>query len=387
MQHSKSVTSYVRTHGIAQLFFWSAFYYLLPALSAQIVLQTGWPVLHVSTTFTLAFLVWALCAPQVGSWIDAGHGGRVIRSGALVGIVLMAGLSQTTDKMIFSFLVILLGACMSATLYEPCFAVMMRRLRQGGTHAVATVTLIAGFATLLTFPLVFGLSAQLAWQDIVLVFALLAGIGVLVLPREIETASYIKEKHMKFPLETGPVLIALAFGLVMMVHAILLFLLPIALTDAQGDTHVALLAIAILGPAQIAGRLAWKYYGAGFRPQDCAVVMFACLCLPASLLLLFGTTSIVVYTALVVQGACYGVHTILRPGLAQRYLTRAYLGRGMGAIAMVGLLMMATGPALGGAIWTVAGLNGLMGALMVLNLAALFLGLMLRRTTPQEGFA
>ena len=386
VQHSKNVTVYVGTHGFAQLLFWSAFYYLLPALSAQIVAQTGWPVLHVSTTFTLAFLVWALCAPLVGAQIDAGHGGRVIRTGALAGVILLLGLSQTTDKMIFSVLVIFLGGCMSATLYDPCFAVMMRRLRHEGTNAVATVTLIAGFATLLTFPLVIGLSAKFAWQETVLVFTALAAIGVIFLPREVETALQTKVRHQRIPLERGPVLIALAFVLVMMVHAILLFLLPIALTQTQGDPHVALLALAILGPAQIAGLLAWKYYGVSFSPQNCAVAMFICLCVPASLLLVFGTVPAAVYTALIVQGAFYGVHTILRPGLAQRYLNVAHLGRGLGAIAMVGLLMMAAGPAIGGAIWTVAGMTGLMGAILVLNLTALLLGLMLRGTAPKEAF-
>ena len=52
--HSNVVTGYVGSHGFTQLLFWSAFYYLLPALSAQIALETHWPVLHISTTYTLA---------------------------------------------------------------------------------------------------------------------------------------------------------------------------------------------------------------------------------------------------------------------------------------------------------------------------------------------
>ncbi|SOH92201.1 Predicted arabinose efflux permease, MFS family [Monaibacterium marinum] len=383
--HSNDQARYVRAHGAAQLLFWSGFYYLLPALSANIAAETGWPVLHISTTYTLAFIFWALCAPVVGGLIDAGHGARVMRGGAIAAIILLVAVSQVSDRMIFSALVVLLGACMAATLYEPCFAVMMRRLQPAGSDAVATVTLIAGFATLLTFPLVIGLSSVMGWQHIVLVFAGLASIGLMFLPVEGAPATQIVRDASKLPLDRGPVLIALSFGLVMMGHSILLFLLPVALSAAHSDATAAMLALAILGPAQIAGRTLWKYYGGAFSPQNCAMVMFICLCVPAALLLVLGTGSIAVYVALIIQGACYGVHTILRPSLAQIYLKPSHMGRGLGAIAMVGLLMMATGPAVGGLIWTLSGLSGLMLAILVLNAIALLLGIALRRTPPREG--
>lgn len=387
--HSIDQARYVRAHGVAQLLFWSGFYYLLPALSANIAAETGWPVLHISTTYTLAFIVWALCAPVVGGLVDAGHGARVMRGGAIAAIILLVAVSQVSDRLIFSALVVLLGACMAATLYEPCFAVMMRRLQTSGSGsgsgAVATVTLIAGFATLLTFPLVIGLSSVMGWQHIVLVFAGLASIGLMFLPVEGAPAAQIVRDASKLPLDRGPVLIALSFGLVMMGHSILLFLLPVALSVAHSDATPAMLALAILGPAQIAGRTLWKYYGGAFSPQNCAMVMFICLCVPATLLLLLGTAPLAVYMALIIQGACYGVHTILRPSLAQLYLKPSHMGRGLGAIAMVGLLMMATGPAVGGLIWTLSGLSGLMLAILVLNGAALLLGIALRTTSPREG--
>jgi MFS family permease len=372
--------SYVAAHGVAQLLFWSAFYYLLPALSVLIASQTDWPVVHISTTYTLAFLVWAFCAPMVGHWIDRGYGVKVIRAGAIVGITLLIALSQITDRWMFSGIVVLMGGCMAATLYDPCFAVIMRRLELAGSHAVASVTLIAGFATLLTFPLVFWLSMDMTWQQIVLIFAGLAALGVFLLPADARV--WIKQDwHAeKVQIEKGPALIAVSFGLVMLGHSILLFLLPVALTKTQGTVNVALLALAILGPAQIAGRLVWKFFASRINTQNFAIAMFACLCLPALILLMFGAATFPIYLALSVQGGCYGVHTIIRPILAQQYLSPRHLGRGLGMIAMVGLFMMAIGPAIGGLIWSHWGLSGLMGALLSLNVVALLLGLVLRKT-------
>lgn len=377
------MTRYVGAHGIAQLLLWSSFYYLLPALSAQIVLETGWPVLHISTTYTLAFLVWALMAPIVGALVDAGHGAVVMRLGGSAGAAILLALSFASNEMVFRILVILLGACMSATLYDPCFAVMMRRLKSDGAHAVAGVTLIAGFATLLTFPSVIALSQLLGWQGSVLGFAALAVVGVMFLPAEGVAEARPPRGPMRLDIEKGPVLIALSFGLVMMAHAILLFLLPVALAGSQSVSDVGMLALAILGPAQIAGRIAWRSFGKALPARECALIMFVCLCFPATLLLLTGAAPVAVYVALTVQGACYGVHTILRPSLAQQYLDPARFGRGLGGIATVGVLMMAVGPLVGGLVWTFGGLSGLMLSVLLINAVALLLGLMLRGVAPR----
>jgi hypothetical protein len=53
-------------------------------------------------------------------------------------------------------------------------------------------------------------------------------------------------------------------------------------------------------------------------------------------------------------------------------------------IAMVGLLLMAIGPVVGGMIWTITGLTGLMVALLAINLTALGLGVVLCRAGIKE---
>ena len=129
-----------------------------------------------------------------------------------------------------------------------------------------------------------------------------------------------------------------------------------------------MLALAILGPAQIAGRLAWKTFGSSNQSTElCHHPVRLPLCAGAAVAGVWyhslGTVSALDYS-----GACYGVHTILRPGLAQLYLRRIHLGQGLGTIAMVGVLMMAFGPAVGGFVWTHAGMSGLMWTILGLNM-------------------
>ena len=276
---------------------------------------------------------------------------------------------------------------MAATLYDPCFALMMRRLEGHGVDATATVTLIAGFATLLAFPLVLALSGVMEWREIILVFAAIAFLAVCLLPKQdrIAPESETCRNGSPFRIEIGPVLIALAFGLIMMGHAILLFLLPVVLALGNDVGKMGIVAVAILGPAQIAGRLAWKAYGADYAPQFCAVSLFVVFCLPPVLLIMTGPSTIMVYAALIVQGAGYGVHTILRPVLARLYLPIEHLGRGFGYIATVGLVMMALGPALGGLVWSHTGFAGLMSCVLILNVFALCLIVILSQHKPDRG--
>ncbi|AZV80811.1 MFS transporter (plasmid) [Parasedimentitalea marina] len=385
-QNFNTPRAYVYRHAVAQLFLWGAFYYLLPAISTLIVAETGWPVLHISVSFTLAFLVWALCAPVVGICIDRGWGGAVMIAGGLLGAFVLAVLSIVSDLWVFSCALMVLGMCMAATLYDPCFAVMMRRLGGHGESATATVTLIAGFATLLTFPLVLVLSKYMEWREIILVFAVLACVAVCFLPsqdrRELQALK--SGDGPPFKIETAPVLIALSFGLIMLGHAILLFLLPVVLVKEGGAAAIGLLAVAILGPAQIAGRLVWRALGHRFDLQVGAVVLFILFCVPPIVLVVFGPSAGVVYLALGIQGASYGVHTILRPTLARLYLPTAHLGRGLGSIATVGLVMMALGPALGGVMWRASGFTGLMGSVLVLDFLGFCLILVLVKFKPDE---
>jgi len=372
---------------MAQLIFWSAFYYLMPAISVRLAAQTDWSVLHISITHTMAVIVWSLCAPLAGMAVDRGWGGTVMRMGGAVGTVVLVALSLVADRWVFSGSMLVLGACMATTLYDPCFALMIRRLDRQGGKAMALVTLVAGFATLLTFPLVLGLSQGMGWQGIMLVFAGLSAVAVCLLPGESTVAAPPGRPAPSgsFSVTKPLVLIAVAFGLVMLGHAIMLFLLPVALARGDGTGATGMLAVAILGPAQIVGRLLWQAFGELCAPTVGAVVLFAVFCASPLSLLVFGPMTGAIYGALMVQGACYGIHTILRPVLARSFLPGDHIGLGIGAIATVGLLLMAIGPAVGGAIWTLAGFTGLMGSVLCLNAVAFVLIVLLFRLERKQG--
>lgn len=373
MSRVKSIDAVTR-HGSAQLLLWSAFYYLLPALLPHMS-DNGLLLNDLTGAITIAALVWAALIPVAGRLVDRGHGIAMMRIGGVIGVGLLV-LMTLVPYAALPLVIAALGVPMAATLYDPCFAILLRTTGLDARRAITTVTLIAGLATLLTFPLVMLVATIWPWQGVVLVFAVIASLGVASIPDGgNDTASNPVDvsSPVRSPLRTrmNLVLIAVPFGLAMFSHAALLFLLPLALLKINGENSWALYLPAILGPAQIAGRALWRRMALRGKPKGAASVMFALFLLPPMILLVSPSHWAGVLLALLIQGGLYGIHTVLRPLVAASVLPMSSLGQTLGSVATIGLLMMAAAPALGGVVMQNLGFQGLIASLLAVNLAAL----------------
>jgi len=367
---------FVARHGLAQLLLWSCFYYLPPALVPALA-GAGIGAEGVSAAIGAAFIVWAVALPLAGHLIDRGMGAQMMRAGAAlgVGLVLVAAVAPVQ---IAGAALVLLGLAMAATLYDPCFALIMRTPGLDAGKAITQVTLIAGLATLLTFPVVAGLGSILPWRGIVLIFAALGVLGVLLLPRTREVGGSHGQPDMS---KQAPSLrevrhiftVAVPFGLAIFSHVAIIWLLPVSLMDLGEQGAGVLLLPAILGPAQIAGRLAWHKFASGLSPRFAVLMLFALFLGPPAILLASQGSWALTLLALVLQGGLYGIHTVIRPIAARSVLPAQSFGRSLGIIAMIGIFFMAAGPGLGAAIWGRWGYDGLVLSLAAVNSAALML--------------
>lgn len=363
---------YIFRHAVAQLLFWSGFYYLFPALLDRIAEQTGWAQIRLSGSLTIGFLVWAVLSPWAGKLIDRGHGGMQMKLAGFAGAALLLALAGTRSEPMAYVCLAMLGIPMAMTLYDPCFALLIRRFGLGARsgNAITMVTLVAGFATLLTFPAVAGLlAAGMGWRWIMAVFALGVTLAVVCLPPEAEVGdrSAIRRDEQATPIGLRLVGLGVAFALLIFAHTVLLFQLPALLSGTlPGET--ALLLPMILGPAQVVGRLLWSRL-AGQIPLGAAVFgLFAALLLPPLLLVAGSGSLTIVFVALVLQGAGYGVQTIVRPVLVARWLPGA-IGAKLGTVTMIGLVLMGLGPIAGSAASDLGGY----GAVMALATGAVVL--------------
>ena len=383
--------NFVLRHAVAQLLMWSAFYYLLPAILPHMLASTNWSGVVASGAFTVVFLLWAAMSPLAGVIIDRGHGAIAIRLAGGLGALLLMVFSVVQGQFAALGVLVMLGIPMAMTLYDPCFSLMIARFGTGQTsgRAITVITLVAGLATLFTFPLVAWLASMgMDWRWIVRVFAVFVCVAVFIMPG----AGGVQSVERRAEASTEPVngmsralAIGLAFAMVMLGHALLLFQLPLQLAKLDsGDA--ALLLPMVLGPAQIVGRLVWSSLLGHMSLERAAVVMFCLLTVPPFLLFVkLGLT--VALIALIIQGAAYGVQTVIRPMLSARWLTKTGFAQQLGLIAMVGLLLMAVAPLLGAWVTTASGVTGLITLVFAIDLAGLALLLALVITARTKEWA
>ena len=152
---------------IAETIVWAAMYYAFPALLPTWERDLGWSKTELSIAFTLSLLVSASLVPVAGRLIDRGHARAIFTGGAALGAVLLALLSTVTELWQFFCIWIGLGVAMSSTLYEACFAVLVRSTGERARRAITIVSIVAGLAGTVAFPSAHLLVGAFGWRGTV----------------------------------------------------------------------------------------------------------------------------------------------------------------------------------------------------------------------------
>ena len=143
----------VASLGSTQTLGWASSYYLPAFLAAPLAAELDLPLTRVFAAFTLALLVSALVGPAAGRAIDR-HGGRaVLRVTNLIFATGLAalGLAQAEWQVWAVWAVI--GLAMGSGLYDAAFATLVRFYPLSARNAITGITLIAGFASTVGWPL------------------------------------------------------------------------------------------------------------------------------------------------------------------------------------------------------------------------------------------
>lgn len=259
--------------GTAQTLAWASSYYLPALLAAPLAAELGLPVTHVFGAFTLALVISALIGPRAGRAIDR-HGGRAVLrvTNGLFAIGLGAlGLAQTEWQVWAAWAVI--GLAMGSGLYDAAFAALVRLYPVSARNAITGITLIAGFASTVGWPLTQWGIGTLGWRGTCLGWAtlhLVIGLPLhSLLPRgRVETAPPLQAAAPSDASPSAPrsashatagngvaVVLAAVFAIAWFTSTAMAAHLPLLL-QAQGLSASAALGVAMLvGPAQVAGRL------------------------------------------------------------------------------------------------------------------------------------
>lgn len=356
----------VWTLALGQVLNWAVLFYTFSALVLPMDRQLGWGRPVLMGAFTLGLLVSGLSSYLAGAAIDRGHGRAVMISGTALAALGVAGWALVTAPWQFYAVWAVLGAASAMCLYEPAFAVLTKRYPTRYREGITTLTLVGGFASTICFPAVAALTAAgLDWRQTLWV---LAAVMVAMVPLhawalrgpmlvagpahedpEADATLHEALRHAGFWLLT------LCFTLYAFAQAALWAHVMPAFDDMGVAHDDALWVLGAIGPAQVAGRLAYARFGRGWSLRRLGALVLAAM--PVSMVLLAtgrGLAALLVFA--VVFGLANGLITIVRGGLIPEYFGRSHVGRIGGVMSGVGQIARAAAPV--SAALLVAGLGG-----------------------------
>lgn len=370
---------------IAQTLIWACIFYSFPGLLLHWEASLGWSRADLTGAITLALFVSAFGSPLYGRLIDTGHGAAMMTAAAVLGGICMMLLSLVEQQWQFYLLWAVIGLCMAGSLYEPCFALITRARGGDAKRAIIFVTLVAGFAGTISFPMAHGLVTAFDWRVAVLVFGAVAIFVVSPLmwlgASAVEQGGksrHIADSHLalagqSFLRSRVFWCLALAFGLGAVVHGITLHhLLPI-LDERDIHPEVAVIAISFIGPMQVAGRLAMMAAERHVSNHGIAMTCFVLMSLSILLLIGAGLTPALLIGFVILFGGAYGMVSIVRPVIARELLGERQFGAKSGALALVYLTGSASAPFLGSLVWSRGGYDLVLPILVGLTVCGLLL--------------
>ncbi len=371
--------------GTTQTLAWASSYYL-PAILADPI-AAG---LHVSKSlffgcFSASLLLQAALGPVIGRAIDRRGGRGVLMLSNLVLAAGLAWLGLAQGPIGLAGAWVVLGFGMAMGLYDPAFAALTALYGREARSAITGITLIAGFASTVVWPLSAWLNASFGWRGACFGWAALnllvcLPINRFLIPKPAGMSATGTAPQSSAPAPAnGMVVLGFVFGAVGFVTGAMAAHLPHLLEVAGASTTAAIAAASLMGPAQVVARL--FEFGVLKRLHPLVSTRIALILHPlgAAFLGMFGAPAAAGFAVL--HGGGNGLLTISRGTLPLALYGPVGYGRRTGIIAAPARVTTAAAPLLFGLMTTRIGL----GALWVsagLSLAA-FAALGLVRVPPE----
>ncbi|RWP85527.1 MAG: MFS transporter [Mesorhizobium sp.] len=272
--------------GLTQIIGYGTLYYsfsiLAPAMAREFDLTEGW----VFAALSASLFAGSLFAPTAGRWADRFGAGRIMTVGSVAAAVALALCAVAPDRVSFVLALLAMELASSFVLYSAAFVAIVQIGVPRPQRSITHLTLIAGFASTLFWPLTSALHAHLTWREVYFLFAAL-NLGLCLpihawlmrLSRRHATAR--SQEREPIPEAGAPldprrgraVFLLMLAGFAtegFVLSAILIHMVP--LTAALGLGTAGLFVSTLFGPAQVASRLINMLFGGRLQQTHLAVI-------------------------------------------------------------------------------------------------------------------
>jgi len=301
--------------GTTQTLAWASSFYLPAILGDRIAEDLEMSSTWFFAVFSAALVVSALVGPRVGRTVDTVGGREVL---AVSNVVLAAGLAilafAHSQLMLWSAWMVL-GLGMGIGLYDTAFAALGRIYGSEARSAITGITLLAGFASTVGWPLTAWGASELGWRETCLAWAathIVVGLPLnLLLPKSTRVATADEAVTPHISLDRPMIVLGLAFAASWAVVTAMAVHLPRLLEAAGASTVQAVAAGALIGPSQVGARVLEASFMKRFHSMVSARLSVALHPIGAAVLALFGAAAASApFTVL--HGSGSGILTIAR---------------------------------------------------------------------------
>jgi MFS family permease len=341
--------------GLTQIIGYGTLYYSFGALAPSIARDLGWTEEWVYGVLSTSLLLGGLVAPISGAWADRFGAARVMARGSVAAALALAFCAMAPERFSFVIGLVAMEVASAFVLYATAFALLAQIAGRGAQQRITHLTLIAGFASTIFWPLTAMLHEHLTWREIYLIFA---GLNLMIcLPVHLWLARRARRQPADTPASApnAPLLVdeqerRRAFAIMLLSFALLGFvtsaitvhMLPMLATLGLGSATVVITTL--FGPAQVLSRLVNMQFGKDL-PQPALAVLAAAL-MPVALIVLVSTAPWALGGAVfaILFGLGSGLSSIVSGTLPLVLFGTTGYGRRLGWISSARLVVSAFAP-------------------------------------------
>ncbi len=334
--------------GTTQTLAWASSYYLPAILADPIARDLGVSSNWIFAAFSASLVISALLGPRVGRQIDLVGGRSVlcISNLTLAAGLLLLGFTYSIPVLVTAWL--LLGIGMGFGLYDAAFGALGRIYGDAARRSITGITLIAGFASTVGWPLTALGLETIGWRNTCFAWAaahIVIGLPInfIMMPAVIGAKAAVANAVKPYiPIDRPMVLLAFAFAAAWTVTGAMAAHFP-RILEAAGSTSVqAIAAGALIGPAQVAARIVEAGLLSRYHPL--LSTRLACLMHPigAAIVALGGGAAASAFA--IFHGAGNGILTISRGTLPLAIFGPQNYGYRLGIIGAPARMAQAIAP-------------------------------------------
>jgi len=350
-------TGQVFALGLAQVLAWGSSTYLPAAVVGPVCASLGVTRGTFFAAFSLSLVVMAAAGPKVGRTIDRQGGRQVLRLSNLVlaGGLVMLSLANGVAGLFIAWCAMGLG--MSLGLYDAAFAALVHQHGRSASRLIVGISLVGGFASTVAWPLSGWMVEHWGWRSCCQAWAvahLCIGLfihGYFVSSRRAAQGGVVRSESGTVSQPPARPATDMAWLLVFsgttaFVTSAMAVHLPALLTATGSSMSQALLAGSLLGPAQVAARLAEFGLSQRFKVHPLATARTATVLHPLACVVLglVGSLPFAGACFSVLHGAGNGMVSVARGVLPLALFGPGAYGAITGRLALVGRSMQALAP-------------------------------------------